>query len=218
MTDQLDATGNDVERDVLRLMLKTNAGLLADRLAQGLADQGDATSDEGAVIAALAAATGLGSVLDDIVVALVRQARAEGRSWAAIGYALQVSRQAAFQRFGSRAGDTLEVATAVLADAPERAERALRHFLAGEFQALRADFNQRMTENCPVSLLESVRSHLTKELGEVRKIGMPSVTSRPGYSVADIPITYRKGERKGRIALDPDGRIAGFFVLGANFP
>ncbi len=99
MTEPLDASGSDVERDVLRLMLRTNAELLVDRLKQG------PPGDEGSVIAALAAATSLGSVLDDVVVSLVRQARSEASSWAAIGYALQVSRQAAFQRFGSRTGE-----------------------------------------------------------------------------------------------------------------
>ncbi len=42
--------------------------------------------------------------------------------------------------------------------------------------------------------------------------------ARPGYTVVDIPILYKKGERKGRIALDPQGQIAGFFLLAANIP
>ena len=75
-------------------------------------------AEEGSAIAALAAATSLGAVLDDVVVALVRQARSEGDSWAAIGYALRVSRQAAFQRFGSRTGEATEMGSEVLADAP----------------------------------------------------------------------------------------------------
>ena len=51
MTESLDASGADVERDVLRLMLQTNAELLVDRLQQR------ATPEEGSAIAALAAAT-----------------------------------------------------------------------------------------------------------------------------------------------------------------
>ena len=207
MTEPLDASGSDVERDVLRLMLRTNAELLVDRLKQG------PPGDEGSVIAALSAATSLGSVLHDVVVSLVRQARSEANSWAAIGYALQVSRQAAFQRFGSRTGEAVETGSEVLADAPGRAVQALRQFLDGEFEALQADFNERMTEACPLTLLKSVRSNLTREMGKVLELGDPSVTSRSGYTVVDIPITYNKGRRKGRIALDHDARIAGFFVL-----
>ena len=106
----------------------------------------------------------------------------------------------------------------VLADAPRLAARALRQFLDGEFEALRAEFDQRMTEACPVTLLDSVRSSLTGELGQVLKAGDPSVISRSGYTVVDIPVTYEKGKRKGRVALDPDARIAGFFVLMSEVP
>ena len=105
-----------------------------------------------------------------------------------------------------------------LADAPKRGVQALRQFLDGEFEALQSDFDQRMTEGCPVTLLDSVRSSLTGELGQVLELGDPSVTSRSGYTVVDIPITYEKGKRKGRVALDLDARIAGFFVLMENVP
>jgi hypothetical protein len=52
----------------------------------------------------------------------------------------------------------------------------------------------------------------------VLKAGDPSVISRSGYTVVDIPVTYEKGKRKGRVALDPDARIAGFFVLMSEVP
>jgi hypothetical protein len=205
--DPFDASGGDVEREVLVLMLRTNAELLVERLSHG------PTAEEGSAIAALAAATSLGAVLDDVVVALVREARSQANSWAAIGYALQVSRQAAFQRFASRIGESAEVGTATLTDAPTRALEALRQFLAGEFDDLRAGFGERMKDACPVSLLDSVHSQLTAELGQVLGLGDPSVTSRSGYSVVEIPITYENGRRKGRVAFDPEARIAGFFVL-----
>ena len=138
VNDPLDASGGDVEREVLRLMLRTNAELLVDRLGHG------PTAAEGSAIAALAAATSLGSVLDDVVVTLVREARSQANSWAAIGYALQVSRQAAFQRFASRIGESTEMGNETLIDAPTRALEALRQFLAGEFEDLQAAFDQRI--------------------------------------------------------------------------
>jgi hypothetical protein len=210
MSDSLGTTSNDVERDVLRLMLRTNAELLDGRLDKG------PSSEKGVVIAALAAATSLGAVLEDVVTALVRQARSEGHSWADIGYALQVSRQAAFQRFGPHTGEAAEPDSAMLADAPQRATRALSQFLAGEFEALRANFDQRMTEGCSVILLGSVRSSLASSLGAVQRTGAPSVTSRSGYAVVDIPLVFKKGKRKARVAFGSDGRIAGFFVLMEN--
>ena len=206
MTGSLDSSGGDLERDVLRLMLGTNAALLVDRLGQG------PPGDQGSVIAALAAATSLGSVLDDVVVSLVRQATwkdALGRpsdmpSRSAARPPSSVSRLARGKRRRSREGPP---------DASRLALRSLRQFLDGEFDALRADFNERMAEACPVSLLASVRSSLARELGRVLELGNPRVTPGAGYTVVDIPITYKKGRRKGRVALDPDARIAGFFVL-----
>jgi hypothetical protein len=81
---------------------------------------------------------------------------------------------------------------------------------------LREKLDQRMTEGCSVGLLESVRSRLAEGLGRVADLGEASVSARSGYAVVDIPIFYRKGERKARIALDRDGQIAGFFVLAPN--
>lgn len=212
MAEPLGPSGGDVERDVLRLMLRSNAELLVDRLEQG------PVAERGSSIATLAAATSLGSVLDDIVLALVRQARSEGSSWAAIGYALQVSRQAAFQRFGPRIGEVAEIGAEMLADAPERATKALRQFLAGEFEALQADFDERMRDACSVELLDSVRSKLNGELGKVLGLGDPSTSSMSVYTVVDIPIAYEKGKRKGRVAIGPDARIAGLFVLVEGVP
>jgi hypothetical protein len=212
VAEPLDPSGGDVERDVLRLMLRSNAELLVDRLEQG------PVAERGSSIATLAAATSLGSVLDDIVLALVRQARSEGSSWAAIGYALQVSRQAAFQRFGPRIGEVAEIGAEMLADAPERATKALRQFLAGEFEALQADFDERMRDACSVELLDSVRSKLNGELGKVLGLGDPSTSSMSVYTVVDIPIAYEKGKRKGRVAIGPDARIAGLFVLVEGVP
>ena len=158
MAEPLESSGGDVDLDVLRLLLRTNAATLTERLASNQNQGAGAGGGEGSPIAAIAAATSLGTVLDDIIGFLVRQARDEGRSWAAIGYALQVSRQAAFQRFGSRTGERLETTgELLLADAAERGVRALGQFLNGDFDALRAAFNERMTEACPLGLLESVR-------------------------------------------------------------
>jgi hypothetical protein len=213
VTGPLEASGGDVDLDVLRLLLRTNAATLDERLARVQNKRGEIGGAEGSPIAAIAAATSLEAVLDDIVVCLVRQARDEGQSWAAIGYALQVSRQAAFQRFGSRTGERLAPAETILADAPERAVQALGQFLSGDFDALRDTFNERMTEACTLGLLESVRSRIATQLGGLSRLGTPTMSSEPGYSVVEIPIFFAKGQRKSRIAYDPDGRIAGFFVI-----
>jgi hypothetical protein len=49
-------------------------------------------------------------------------------------------------------------------------------------------------------------------------IGPPSVTRRGRLIVVDVPLAYEHGPTKVRTAYDPDGRIAGFFVLDPGVP
>jgi hypothetical protein len=88
-------------RDAMGLALTTNAELVSRVL------HGAGRADGASVMAAVSATRTLDVILNDILRALVRQARAEGRTWAEIGEVLQVTRQAAFQRFGApaRAGE-----------------------------------------------------------------------------------------------------------------
>ena len=211
MTEPLDASGSDLERDVLRLMLRTNADLLFDRLEHG------PVAERGSVDRALAAATSLGSCRTTSFVALVRQARSEASSWAAIGYALQVSRQAAFQRFGSRIGEIAEIGAEVLADAPDagRAIPCASSWTGNSKPCGRTSTSARRLPP-PRSPCSSrcVRGLIEGEWARSWNLARPSVTSRSGYTVVDIPIIYRKGQRKGRVASRRGHlHIAGFFVL-----
>lgn len=79
------------------LILTTNAELVGGVLREAGATEG------GSVMAAVAATRSLDLIVDDILHALVGQARAEGHTWAEIGGVLHVTRQAAFQRFGGAA-------------------------------------------------------------------------------------------------------------------
>lgn len=199
---------SDVERDVLRLLLMASAEFLADRL------RAQEATDAGSPLPALVAARGLGLVVEDIVRRLVAEARAGGHTWAAIGATLHVTRQAAFQRFGgSTDGSTMEMATGAVPDASARAVAILEHFLAGRWDAVRASFDQRMTERCPVGLLESVRVKLGCELGGFTTMGPPVVRVREGYTVVDVPLVHERGTRCGRVVFDVDAQVAGFFVL-----
>ena len=89
---------NSGARDAMGLALTTNAELVSRVL------HGAGGADGASVMAAVSATRTLDVILNDILRALVRQARAEGRTWAEIGEVLQVTRQAAFQRFGAPAG------------------------------------------------------------------------------------------------------------------
>lgn len=192
------------------LMLTTNAELVAGVLAGG---EG---SDPDSLMRAIAATRSLAMVVDDTLRALVTQARQSGRTWAEIGGLLNVTRQAAFQRFGAPGPAETGGATPTrpIPGARKQALAVLRAFLAQRWEAMRADFDQRMRSACSVQLLTSVWIGLESELGQLGDLGTPAITTRSGYTVVDVPIAFERGDRTGRVVLDPDRQVAGFFVLG----
>jgi hypothetical protein len=206
---------SDVEHELLGIVLTQNAGLVAGAVG---APAGAARPP---ALEALAAARSAGIVLDYIVRILVGRARAEGRSWAAVGDALHVSRQAAFQKFG---GDDdadegmTEIPDGALPDAAGLAGGVIADFAAARWTPMRAGFTPRMQEACSAALLTSVRATLAAELGSLLTTRRPQVTVRGRYTVVDVPLVYERGIRKGRVTLTGAGQVAGFFVLIPEAP
>lgn len=193
------------------MMLATNVQLVADVLR---ADE----RSPGHVMRAIAATRSLDMIVEDTLRALVEQARGTGHTWAEIGDVLHVSRQAAFQRFGGGRRPTVEDgALAVPVEgAVEHAAPVLRAFLDGRFDDARSAFGERMQKACSVELLADVREKVRREAGEVQAVGIPVVSVRDGYTVVDIPVSLEHGDGIGRVVLDADRRVAGFFVRPAE--
>lgn len=201
---------SSVEREVLSSVLVENVELVSSGLRSLTAQEGPPA------LVSLAAARSLGVLVDDAVAVLVRRARADGCTWATIGEVLHVTRQAAFQRFGGDGEDDeglASVTAGALPDAAERARRVIEDFLAGRWEQMRTGFDPRMLEGCSAELLESVRSRLADELGSLARMRRPVVAVRDRYTVVDVPLVFQGGVRKARVALDGQGRVAGFFVL-----
>ena len=189
-------------------MLVENAELVADGL------RGSQGRDADAVLASLGGTHRLRILLDDIVRTLAVEARGEGCTWAAIGEALHVTRQAAFQRFGGEDEETaMDPAAAAIPKAGERATVLFGQFFASEWADMRSDFCERMAEACPAELLDSVRSKLDAELGRLIRMRKPKVRVHGGHSVVDVPLVFERAVRTGRVAFDAEGRVSGFFVL-----
>lgn len=200
-----------VDREVMAMMLATNVQLVADVLR---ADE-DA---RGQVMRAIAATRSLATIVEDTLHALVDQARAGGHTWAEIGDVLHTSRQAAFQRFGGgRAPVAGDGGAAVAVEgAEEHAVRVLQAFLDGRFDDARATFNERMLEACSVALLADVREKVREAGGEVQALGAPAISVRDGYTIVDLPIALERADGTGRVVLDADRQVAGFFVRRAG--
>lgn len=207
----------------MALILTTNAELLAGVL------RGRDDSSVDPLMAALAAARGLGVIVDDILRSLVRQARAEERTWAEIGEVLHVSRQAAFQRFGgssggpaaeSAAGDSTVMAEpaggTAIPNAGSSAKIVVEAFLDQQWDEVRARFDERMTGACSVDLLKSAWTTVGRTAGGFHAMGTPSVQVSEGYTVVHIPLAYERGDRQGRVVFNADEQVAGFFILPAE--
>lgn len=195
-------------RDVLGLMLLTNAQAVAAVLRD---PEGSAAFSP---LAALAATRTLALVVEDTMRALVAKARAAGATWQDIGDVLGTTRQAAYQRFGSR-GVEGEPVDRALPDAHERAIAAFAKYASGDW-SLRDDFDDVMKDRLSEDLLTSAWAQVSSAVGKFERLGEPTVRSLQGHTVVDVPMTFEQGEMKGRVAFDADGKIAGFFVLDPN--
>lgn len=195
-----------LDREVMAMMLTTNVQLVAEVLR---ADGHPA----GQVVRAIAATRSLETIVDDTLRALVEQARAAGHTWAEIGEVLHVSRQAAFQRFGGGGRPSAEEGSRVpVQNAVERAVPVLEAFLDSRWDDARAAFDERMLQACSVELLADVRDRVRDQAGEVQALGTPAVSVRDGYTIVDIPVALTRAEGIGRVVLNADREVAGFFI------
>ncbi len=199
------------DRQVMAMLLATNVQLVSEVLS------GDENAP-GQLIRAIAATRSLDSIVEDTLRALVEQARAAGHTWAEIGEVLHVSRQAAFQRFGGGGRPAPEDgALAVPVEgAVELAVRVLQAFLDGRFDDARAMFGERMLAACSSELLADVRERVRAYAGEVQALGVPAVSVQQGYTVVEIPVALERADGIGRVVLDADRQVAGFFVRPAE--
>lgn len=197
------------------MLLSTNVELVNDVL-------GSDQDAPGQVMRAIAATRSLDLIVEDTLRALVEQARTAGHTWAEIGMVLHVTRQAAFQRFsggGRAAPDAGMGAVPVpvpVQGAVERAVHVLQAFLDGEFEDARALFGERMLDACSTELMSDVREKVRHEGGEVQALGTPVVSVRDGYTGVDIPIALERADGIGRVVLDADRQVVGFFVRRAE--
>jgi hypothetical protein len=201
----------DGERYVMGLVLTTNAELVSRAL------RGAGAADGPSMMAAVAATRTLDLTVNDILRALVRQARAQGCTWAEIGEVLHVTRQAAFQRFGRSTDDPRpeETVTKPIQAAADKASAILGDWLHERYGAVRRRFDARMLEQCTVEMLAAVRGQTRETAGELVELGAGVVSVSSGYTVVDVPIAFGRAGSTGRIMFDADECVAGFFILPA---
>lgn len=179
-------------------------------LAPVLGDPADATR---LVIGALA----VRESAERVVIAAVHQARRDGTSWQAIGDALGVTRQAAFQRYGKpvdpRTGAPMN--TTPLSNAATLAATVIDDLAAGRWDDVTTRFDPTMRDGLPASALAGAWAQIVGLAGAYESHGEPQASRAADISVTNTPLAFEAGDYVARIAFRDDETIAGLHILDA---
>lgn len=103
--------------------------------------------------------------------------------------------------------DPIAAATAVLDDMDY-----------GRFEALHSRFSEKMAQAVSPAELKAIWTQLPLQFGRFADRGKPQVQSTDGTTVVVIPLLFERGQLQASIAIDADGKIAGFFIKPAPPP
>ncbi|MBB5069117.1 DUF3887 domain-containing protein [Saccharopolyspora gloriosae] len=194
----------------LRELAARTEALLASRVLT--APDGGADSIERAVRIQAAA--------DDVVRAVVQQARRDGATWQVVGDALGVSRQAAFQRYGKptdpRTGEPMN--TTPLQGAAELAVAVIDDLAAGKWSHVTEQFDPTMREGLPEEALAAAWAQLVGLSGEFEGHGEPEVARASDVTITNTPLSLEAGDYTARITFRDDRTIAGLHIVEGRTP
>jgi hypothetical protein len=195
---------NLAERQVMSLMLTTNAELVASVLR-------DANNEDlDSVMGAIAATRSLGLIVDDLLHALVQRARAEGHTWAEIGELLHCSRQAAYQRFGGVSSDEGDdESTRPIPRAAEKALAVIELVKSEQWEQLMSELADDLRERASEEMFRAQRARTKQHFGEYVAMGTPVVVdARHGYTVVDVTMILEHGNLTGHVTFNSGGQVA----------
>lgn len=99
-------------------------------------------------------------------------------------------------------------------DLETRAGEVTDQLAANDWAAVRADFDDNMTEKLTEELLVAAWEQVTGSRGAYESRGEPRQIPKPGdFMVFDTPMTFADGQMKSRVTFHEDGQIAGLFIL-----
>lgn len=102
------------------------------------------------------------------------------------------------------------------ADAQALATQLLDHLDAGKYAEAEALFSADMAKAVPADKLKAVWESLPAQVGAAKGRGDATVTAQGGAVLVQVPLHYEKAELVAKIAVDGDGKIAGFLVQPAQ--
>lgn len=105
-----------------------------------------------------------------------------------------------------------------MADPVARATALLDHLDAGEFTAAESMFTGDMARAVPAEKLKGVWAALPQQAGAATGRGTPVVEVLGDTRVVTVPLHHANAELVAKVAVQPDGRIAGFLIQPAPPP
>jgi hypothetical protein len=105
------------------------------------------------------------------------------------------------------------MAQALLPGAAAHAVDLLARHMAGDYEAVRRDFDDTMLDALPVDKVASVHAQVTGMVGAYEGMGEPFARVIGDHTVVDVPLRFETGDMVGRVAYRADGKVAGLFVL-----
>lgn len=176
------------------------------------------TGAKGASVDRIAALEALRSLSETTLHAEVTEARAAGVTWASIGQALGVTRQAAFQRFGAKIkevdarGGVMQ--RTLLVEAPERAKDVVRAISGSRAQGIiDAYFGNEAAALLTEEKLTKAWADLTTSFGQWEDFGAETAVVAGEYVVAETRLEFEAGAVTCRSSWSADGKLAGLFFV-----
>ncbi|WDZ88315.1 DUF3887 domain-containing protein [Nocardiopsis sp. HUAS JQ3] len=191
--------------EALRVLKARTEAFLASRV---LTRDDDWTDSLGRAVSMRAAA-------DDVVRAVVGQARQDGVTWQVIGDALGVSRQAAFQRYGKpidpRTGEPMN--TTPLPGAAELAVSVIEDLASGRWSHVTERFDPAMRDGLSQDALAAAWAQIIGLAGAFEGRGEPEAARAGDVTVTNTPLSFEAGDYTARITFRDDRTVAGLHIL-----
>ncbi|WP_150251690.1 DUF3887 domain-containing protein [Nocardiopsis deserti] len=163
----------------------------------------------------LGRAVSMRAAADDVVRAVVGQARQDGVTWQVIGDALGVSRQAAFQRYGRpidpRTGEPMN--TTPLPGAAELAASVIEDLASGRWSHVTERFDSTMRDGLSQDALAAAWAQIIGLSGAFEGRGEPEAARAGDVTVTNTPLSFEAGDYTARIAFRDDRTVAGLHIL-----
>jgi hypothetical protein len=104
----------------------------------------------------------------------------------------------------------------VAAGAAEHAIALFDQWSAGHWEQVRRDFDPTLTQTLSAAAIADAWTQVVDVVGGYQRTGEPSVRQQADYTMVDLPLQFETGPMKGRVAYNPQGQVAGLYILVAD--